>query len=278
MRVGSKRICATSTSSANPSIHRQLRRCCFCAPTAARSSSTSLRRAAARSSTGNVTKSPRRATSSLLLRRLRRARIVKNPSRRTTTTNERNEERRLEQLVAEGRLERRSGAGVRCRVAERDGRRTGDRDVDVDVDVGPRRRAVAQEVLVAQLEAELVVDLREPFGRACLRVGATRLVGDRLEIVRREVRGLDPDREDPDSLGLQLLERRIEAGPAADVVAVREQDDARRTERGAAHLGHGRGEGVVDARAFGQLGRLREHGCDLGPVGRQAGARRSASG
>ena len=82
IRVGSNLICATSTSSANPSIHRKLRLRCFWAPTAASRRSTSFRRSAARSS-GNVTNSPRRATSSLFVRRLSSARIVKKPSRST---------------------------------------------------------------------------------------------------------------------------------------------------------------------------------------------------
>ena len=62
--VGSRLICATSTSSANPSSHRNSRRC-FSWSTAASSASTSLRLSTARSSAGSVTKSPRRETSAL---------------------------------------------------------------------------------------------------------------------------------------------------------------------------------------------------------------------
>ena len=83
-----------------------------------------------------------------------------------------------------------------------------------------------------------------------------------LEIVGDEVGRLDPDREHADLLRVELREGQVEARRAADVVAVREEDDARRAERGAAHLGDGRGERVVDASSLGQLRRLREHGGD----------------
>ena len=54
---------------------------------------------------------------------------------------------------------------------------------------------------------------------------------------------------------------------AADVVAVGKQHDPGRAERGAAHLGDGRRERVVDVRALGELRRLGKDGRDPGALG-----------
>ena len=72
-------------------------------------------------------------------------------------------------------------------------------------------------------------------------------------------------------------ERGVEARGAADVVAVGEEDDARRAERRAAHLRDRGDERVVDPRPLGELRRLREDRVD-GLAGRSSAAeRRSAS-
>ena len=185
---GSRSIWAMSTSSENPSIHRQLRRLCFLVPTAARSASTSFRRSTATSSSGSVTNSPRRATSALFERRLqqRADREVAEPEHEDD--DERDQDPGLEQTVAELGCVRPAGAGRGAVVREGDGLGADDGDLDVDALVGASIRAVAQEVLVAELEAELVVDLRQAVRGARRRVAAARVFRDALEVVRRRSR------------------------------------------------------------------------------------------
>ena len=85
----------------------------------------------------------------------------------------------------------------------------------------------------------------------------------RLEVVGLEVRRLDADGEHADLLRVELRQGGVEARGAADVVPVRQQDDARGAERRPAHLRYGGDEGVVEAGALGELRRLREHRLDL---------------
>ena len=156
-----------------------------------------------------------------------------------------------------------------ARVRERHGLCALDGDLDGDVLVGPGLGAVAEQVLVAELEAQLVVDLRQRLGRGGGGVGAAGALRELLEILGREVGRLDADREDADLLALELRDRGVRRGDAADVVAVGEDDDARRAERGAAHLRDRRRERVVEPRPLAELRRLREDRLDLLGVGGQ---------
>ena len=84
-----------------------------------------------------------------------------------------------------------------------------DGDRDVDVLVGPGLGAVAEQVLVAELEAQLVVDLRQRLGRGGGGIGATGALRELLEILGLEVGRLDADREDADLLALELRDRGV---------------------------------------------------------------------
>ena len=75
--------------------------------------------------------------------------------------DERDQDPRLEKAVAERRLVGSGGARRRARVGERDRLGVHDGDLDVHVLIRLSGRAVAEQVLVRELEAELVVDLRQ---------------------------------------------------------------------------------------------------------------------
>ena len=141
-------------------IHEIERFFCFCWLTAASSASTSFRRSRACSSAGSVTNSPSRATRARFERRLQSERMREDGQREDQDDDQRDQQPRLEELVAERRLVRRRGSGRRALVGEGHRLVALDGDRDVDVLIRLRGRPIAQQVLVRELEAERVVDLR----------------------------------------------------------------------------------------------------------------------
>ena len=250
---GSRSICATSTSSANPSSQRKLRfRLLLVARSPRAGASTSLRRAAACSSAGSVTKSPSRATSALFERRLQSERIVNTASARMRIDDERHERATTAAARPERRLVRRCRTRRRGLVREGHGLDALHRDLDVDrsgsgcaVDrtgAGTRCRAGSR---ARRRSSSAPPATRSPRHRC--RLSCPRSSGGRPDVKSGDSMPTVNTRIFCASSWASAESRLV---VAADVVAVGEEHDPRRAERRAANLCDRGDERVVDARAL----------------------------
>ena len=144
----------------------------------------------------------------------------------------------------------------------------GDCDVDVDIVVRLLQRAIEDQVLVPEPEAEVGEEWLEVGGRVRHRQRAARLRRDLLEIVLVERLGLEPDGEDADVVVLEPVDDRARRRPA-DLGAVGEEHDRSGASAVGEQLDACDREGVVDVRSLGERRRCRERRLDLGEIARR---------
>ena len=170
--------------------------------------------------------------------------------------------RRRDDVVDPGRLEGplRGEVEGRGRVLGRCRRQARNLHEDDGLLQGRKQRAVGELVLARELLPDLLVDLLKCGGVVCFDVRPVCALRERLERLRRELIGLESDRDDTDVGFLQRGCRASgEAGRARVVVrAVGQEYDCRSLESLILRLVRGFDESVVDVGALGRGGRLRD--------------------